>query len=202
MTRRKIGTKKGSPLRPLTKEQKSDIFDRLVARDAKIRAAAEELADEMLATVDFDDIAEDVAASISELDVDVFYAKTGGTSDGYVDPYEYAREYLEDQVAPFFDDLENRRKEGRIEEAQVICMGIILGLYRFRGEDHGTDEVLGFDSEFPDEAAEEALELYTTGRRQLSYGGVRKSKKATRVPPLPESFWERVPEWRGMARRT
>jgi hypothetical protein len=184
-TRTARATKRPDPLRALSDDLRVQVFHRLVG-DPAVRKLAQEIAEELLGGVSVDEVAQDVSDAISGADVEEVYGHSGQKRDHYVDPYEYAREYLEGLMEPFMEELHRRVQEGRLAEAQSVCMGIVLGLYEHRGGGRGTDEVLGLDPEFPGEAAGAALEVLLSG-----------GPAAHRRKPwaLPEQFWERVPAW-------
>ncbi len=169
------------------------MLDQLVRSDPKILARAEEIADAILASVDVDEIADDVFGAL-DLDVDEVYAHSGPTAYGYVDPVEEAWSALQEAIEPFIDVVKERIRQGRVGEAARVCKGIVLGLHRHRVAMPGSDRVLGLAEDFPGEAAAEALETYFGKRTQ-------KKPKGDRRAPLPEAFWTCVPRWSGMRAR-
>jgi hypothetical protein len=184
-------------LRALTLVQRASVLEQLVRDDAKIRARAEQLADDILTSVDVDTVADEVADAV-DVDSDEIYGRTGPSPDGYVDPVEEAWECLQERVRPFLDDLRERLRQGRVEEASRICQGILIGLYGHRHEDATTDKAFGLAPDFLGEACSEALRTY------FGRGGGKRKQRATapgRRPELPEEFWLRVPEWSGFRER-
>jgi hypothetical protein len=96
-------------------------------------------------------------------------------------------------VEPFVEDMKRHLGLGLDEEAFEICKGIVLGLYQCRNA--SADEFLGWEPDFPAEAAANALE------RWLSGGGrkPRAQSVATRRRVFPKDFiGAHVPEWREM----
>lgn len=190
--KRTTRTQKSDPLHALSDDQRVQVFSRLVG-DPAVRKRAQEIAEELLGGVSVDEVARDVSDAIAGADVEEVYGHSGQKRDRYVDPYEYAREYLTGLMEPFMDELSRRVDQGRLEEAQSVCMGIVIGLYEHRGGGRGTDEVLGLDPEFPGEAAAEALlACFGEGRRRSVRRRWRRS--------LPEEFWARVQAWSGLRR--
>ncbi len=185
-------TRPADPLHALTVAQKVSILERLVGDDKKIRIRVQQLAGEMLSSVDVDAIAEDVADAV---DVDSEDVCACSPRDGYVDPVEEAWEHLDKRVAPFLDDLEERLRQGRIEEASRICQGIVLGLYHHRGGHPTTEKVIAMAEDFPFEAAGKPLDRYF-GRRDAH--GKRSTKTKVVRPSLPDEFWTRVADWSGL----
>ena len=83
-----------------------------------------------------------------------------------------------------------RRVELGFEAAAVeTCRGIVLGLYRCRGQ--ATDKVLGWAEDFPAEAAGEAVGTLLGPR----------GTKGRRAWRLPAAFTTEVPEWAALIER-
>lgn len=189
--------KRDDPLHALDDEQRVQVFYRLIG-DPGVRRQAQAFAEEILGLVSVEDVAEQVSDAIETADVDEVYAHSGRTRDGYVDPGEEARRYLEERIEPVLEDMERRLKQGRLGEAQAICMGILLGLYQHRSGGGTTDHVLGLDPDFAGEAADAAFNLYWHGKRYVAYSTRKGKRSKTGAPALPEAFWKKIPEWADM----
>jgi hypothetical protein len=93
---------------------------------------------------------------------------------------------LEEALEPFVSDMKRHLEMELEEPARQFCQGILLGLYRVR--DGGESDILGWVPDFPGEAAENTLELWSEtggagresapakkGRRRLSGDFVREN---------------------------
>jgi hypothetical protein len=132
---------------------------------------------------------------VRALDYDVLNARAGSHEWGYVEPSEAAWEILEETAEPFFDDLKRRLELGLEAEALEICKGLVLGCYRL--SEHEGGDVLGWASDFPAEAAGNALEIWHTGGDNSKGRGGRRKEH----PPLSADFLSMVPNWIPMIER-
>lgn len=76
-------------------------------------------------------VAADVFDELESLEVGELWDKSGSTRHGYVDPYEYSWEMIEERLAPFWEEMRRYQKLGLPAKAKNHCLGIMLGLYRF-----------------------------------------------------------------------
>lgn len=174
----------------LKPDEAREVLRRLLEVHPKLRAEAEAFADAMLHAVSFESIANEVESAVTGLDEEDMYGHSGGKEWGYVDPGETAWDMLDKAIGPFQEDMERRLKLGFLPEAEAVCKGIVLGLYRVR--DVKNDQVLEEASDFPAEAAGMAVDSWAKGSddRQAATGSAR----GTRV--LPADFVQKfVPEW-------
>lgn len=102
------------PLHALSDDQRVSIYHRLIG-DPVVRRRAQEIAEELLHDVTVEEVARQVSREVAGADIDEVYAHSGATAFGYVDPYEYACEYLDGLVKPFLDGLRVRVDQGRVE---------------------------------------------------------------------------------------
>ncbi|MGE0708609.1 MAG: hypothetical protein AB7N76_12685 [Planctomycetota bacterium] len=186
---RKSQRRKPSPLEGLDLEQRADLLAWLLAQHPELVAEAAERAESMLSSLTVEDVAEEVSSAIELCDVEEVYASAGRTEFGYEPPEEVAAELLGDAVRPAMDLLKERLRLGRVAEAAILCQGIVLGLYEHRDGCDTTDQVLGFDPDFPLRAAEEAMTCYLRGDE-----GKRRAERPKPLP-LPHSFWVSIPAW-------
>jgi hypothetical protein len=159
------------------------VLRALIARHPELAADAEQLSRAAVTQVDAEAIAAEVEDAVLALDLDDLNAWAGRQRRGYVEPTEAAWELLEEALEPFLDEMRRRVELGFEAAAVATCRGIVLGLYRCRGQT--TDKVLGWAEDFPGEAAGEAIGTLTRLR------GV-KGRGAWRLPP---GLTAEVPEW-------
>ena len=83
------------------------------------------------ATVDADDIADDVFNSLDILDYDDLNGRAGRTRHGYVAPDQAAWDLFEEALAPFVNEMAKNHKRALPAVAKIYCIGIIKGLQRY-----------------------------------------------------------------------
>ena len=173
-----------SILNRLTPDEAMQILRTLLARHPALLPEAEKIAGAAVAAVDVESVAADVDSDLAALDVDALYACSGSSRWGYTDPSEAAWEMLEEAVEPYVSEMERLMDLDMSEAAEKVFKGIILGLYRARGEN--TTGVLGWAPDFPKVTALEVARTFIECMHR------RKGE----APPLPEDFLaSQVPEW-------
>lgn len=173
----------------LNPAESAGVLRSLLERHPELVAEAEHIAQATVTDVDAEAVAEDVEETVLGLDLDDLEARAGRRSWGYVEPTEAAWELLGEAVDPFVDEMKRHIELGFEAAATATCAGIVLGLYRCRGEN--SDQLLGWAEDFPAETAEHAV---ATLARESS----AKHRRAWR---LPETIVVRVPEWADMIGR-
>ena len=93
-----------------------------------------------------------------------------GTLWGYVEPGEAAWELLERLVESVQNDMKRRMRAGMESAAEMVCQGIVLGLYDV--EKSGGGEVVDCAPDFPLETAaytvSTIVEMYPKSRRRAA----------------------------------
>lgn len=155
----------------------------LIARHPELAVEAEQLSRAVVTRVEAEAVAAEVEDAVLALDLDDLNARAGRQRWGYVEPTEAAWELLEEALEPFLGEMRRRVELGFEEAAVATCRGIVLGLYRCRGQT--TDKVLGWAEDFLAEAAGEAVGTLTPLR----------DTKGRRTWPLPAGLAAEVPGW-------
>ena len=182
--------KKTGLLDHIQPDEAAIVLQRLLTVHPELLAEAEEISRMTLGDVSFESIAGDLEDSIRQLDLDDLNGRAGRHSLGYTEPSEAAWELLEEAVEPYMEDMKRHLGLGLDEDAFGICKGIVLGLYQCRNE--SGDDFLGWASDFPAEAAGEAVADWVAGIRQGSSGKLRGKDRALL---LREFVDKHVPEW-------
>lgn len=167
----------------LQPDEAARVLGSLLARHPALAAEAGALAREVVADVDVESIAEEVEHAMLDVDIERLNGRAGKNSWGYVEPTDAAWELLEEALAPMEREMLRRIELGFEAAAVGICQGILLGLYRCRGQ--SAEEVIGWVDDFPEEAAGQAV---TTLVRESA-------AKHGRAWCLPAAFATLVPEW-------
>jgi len=182
-------TRRGKVLARLNREEGARVLRALLERHPELVADAEEIARVTVTDVEADAVAEDVQQAVLDLDIDDLGTRAGRKSWGYVEPTEAAWELLEEVVDPFLEEMKRHIDLGFEAAATGTCAGIVLGLYRCRGEN--SDQVLGWVEDFPTETAGHAMAT-------LARASILKHRRSWR---LSDAIVDQVPEWAGMIRR-
>jgi hypothetical protein len=108
----------------------------LARRDAETAVQIAEVARAYLRGVDLEEVAFMVYDELTFLTPEEVWDRAGPTRHGYVDPTEVAYEMIEEVLDPYLEDLQKYQRLGMSDEANQICRGLLLGLFRF---DHESD---------------------------------------------------------------
>lgn len=172
-----------------------EVLEALLKRHPQLAAEVEQLAQKVLGAVSFEEVADDVADALKDIDdIDNLNSRAGSTGDGYVEPSEAACEICEEALEPFLEDLKRRLKIQDRSGAGVVCQGIVLGLYQVKSAAGGVIEWAGEDW-LCDEAGQ-AIDLVFGKEHKLG----RSPGNQDRVV-FPESFLEMVPKWASWIRK-
>ena len=125
----------------LSPEDALVVLKALARRDAKAAATIAEIAYDYLQGVEMEEIALTLYEDLESLRVEEVWDRAGPTRHGYVDTGEVAYNMIEGVLEPFLEQLTKYQKLDMRREAQQLCRGLLLGLYRFDQES---------DSEFKD----------------------------------------------------
>lgn len=135
----------------------ASVLKALLDRHPELRNEAETIARRMLIEVSMFSVANEVADAMLQFDYDDLNARAGRHSWGYVEPSEAAGELLEEALEPFTSEMTRYLKMGLEEQAQEMCLGILLGLY---GVSDSENDILGWAPDFAGEGAGNALDLW------------------------------------------
>jgi hypothetical protein len=163
--------RKGTVLDRLDAAECAGVLHAFLDCHPELVGEAEEIARAAVTDVDAEAVAEQVEHAVLDLDLDELDARAGRKSWGYVEPTEAAWEVLEEAVHPFVEQMKRHVDLGFEAAATATCAGIVLGLYRCRGQGPG-----------------HAVATLARGTR----------KKHRRAWRLPRAMGARMPEWADM----
>ncbi len=166
----------------LTAEQALKIVERLGRKGGKIRAAVVTEAMNVLTEIELDETADEVFVVLDSIDVQNCWDRSGSSRDGYTSPDEAAAEIIEQELQPFFDQVERYHELGMPDQEAAYCMGVILGIYRYERE--SKSEFREWSVDIPAERAGFLLDKWQERNRE----------KAA-VNSVHEFIRERCPEW-------
>ena len=147
-----------SVVEKLDSGEAASVLTLLLERHPELRSEAEAIGADLLSEVSFLQVADGVENAVLQLDYDDLNPRAGRHSWGYVEPTEAAWELLEEAVAEFVDDMNRYLDLGLEKQAQELCQGVVLGLYRVRHG--GENDVLGWAPDFPGEQAGYVVEKW------------------------------------------
>lgn len=156
----------------------------LLDRHPNLTREAQEIAAELVSSVPVGDIADDVCARVTRLDMDDLHGRAGKRSGGYVEPAQAAQDLLEEAVAGHLDDMKRRMDLGLYEGAESVCAGIVLGLFHASRQKSGG--MLEWAPDFPAEHAGYAIEEYLAGYPKSKRRGVGDRLSAALVASVSE----------------
>lgn len=125
------------------------ILRRLAGRSPELALAVEAVADEALAAVDVDQIAAEVLVELECLSIEDVWDRSGPGRDGYADPLDVAAEMVDEVLQPYLDRVERCRSLELRPEADLVCRGLLRGIYDF-----GVEATTEFKEHAPDIASD------------------------------------------------
>ena len=127
-----------------------------------LAARIAEVATAYLRELDLEEVASVLYDELDALEVEKVWAQAGRTRYGYVEPIEVADEMVGAVIAPFLGKLRKHQVLGMNEQANRMCRGLLLGLYRF--DDESTNEFKDWAGDAPTVLAEEVVRIWRDGR--------------------------------------
>ena len=169
-------------IKKLTPDQALEVVMRLHDKGGAIRDAVLDEARSVLREVDLDEIADEVLFVLESIDVQDCWDRAGTSRDGYTSPDEAAAKLIDQQLRPFFDQVERYHELGMTHVEATYCRGVILGIYRY--EDESKSEFREWAVDIPVECASALL----TEWRERGQGSI-----AARA--VNEFIRDRCPNW-------
>jgi len=166
----------------LTAEQALEIVERLCRKGGDIRDAIVAEAMNLLTQFSLDGTAGEVFDALDLIDAQDCLDQTGSLRDGYTSPDEAAVDIIEEELQPFFDQVERYHELGMREQEATYCMAVILGVYRFEHESKSEFKKLAAD--VPAECAGNLMEDWR-GRNPKQAG----------IAAMHAFIRERCPKW-------
>jgi len=151
-----LGDRMSDVIGKLTSEQALQIIERLCRKGGEIRETIVAEAMSLLAEFSLDETADKVFDALDSVDIQDCWDRASGSRDGYTSPDEAAVDIVEEELQPFFDQVERYHDLDMPEQEAAYCMGVILGIYRFENESKSEFKQLAED--IPVECAGNLLE--------------------------------------------
>jgi hypothetical protein len=171
----------------ITSEQALIIVERLCRKGGDVRDTIVAEAMQLLSEFSLDDIAGEVFDALDLIDIQDCWDQAGGSRDGYTSPQEAAADIIEEELQPFFDQVERYHDLGMTAQEATYCQAVVLGIYRFAQESQA--EIKGLALDLPTEYAGSLLDDWR--KRNPDKAGVAAMEVFVR---------ERCPKWAGWVR--
>jgi len=133
----------------------------LAHSDERLAVRIAEMATAHLSGVDSEEVAAVLYDELDSLEVEEVWDRAGPTRHGYVDPGEAADGMIEEGIEPFLEELKKYQALGMSAEANGICMGLLLGLYRCKRE--STSEFKDWAGDAPSIFADAVVDAWKAG---------------------------------------
>jgi len=118
-------------VRSLSAQEASQTLRLLLDENPDLMKKAYDCAVKVTATVDAEDVADDVFSSLDNLDYDDLNGRAGRARHGYVAPDQAAWDLFEEALNPFIDEMAKNHKRALPAVAKTYCIGIIKGLQMY-----------------------------------------------------------------------
>ncbi len=118
----------------LSPEDAMAVLKTLARSDEALAACIAEIATAHLSQVDLEEVAFALYEELNALEVEDVWDRAGPKRHGYIDPGEAADEMVDEVITPCLEELKKYRALGMNAEANRMCMGLLLGLYKFEHE--------------------------------------------------------------------
>ncbi len=118
----------------ITANEALEIIRQLAESDKGIKKRITTIAEEIIKEIDVEAVSDDVFFYLDGIDVHELWDNSGSRSDGYISPEEMAVEMIEEVLEPFNQEAMRLFDLNMSEEANLYCMGVLKGIYRFDHE--------------------------------------------------------------------
>jgi hypothetical protein len=166
----------------ITSEQALLIVERLCRKGGDVRDAIVAEAMHLLSEFSLEGTADEVFDALDLIDIQDCWDQAGGSRDGYTSPEDAAVDVIEEELQPFFDQVERYHDLGMTAQEATYCQAVVLGIYRF--EQGSEAEIKGLALDLPAQYAGTLLEEWR--KRNPDKAGVAAMEAFVR---------ERCPKW-------
>jgi hypothetical protein len=119
-------------LEVITPDQAHAILSRLVNSNPNIKLEFDQMAKDLIGSLDIDEIGEEIYSSLDDIEIEDVWYRAGKQRDGeYKDPYDIIVDDIMDILDPFVSKIDSYIQEDLFFPANILCKGILKGLYDF-----------------------------------------------------------------------
>jgi hypothetical protein len=134
------------------------VLKALAHEDENVAARIARIATSYLSEVEPEDVAFALYDELNALEVGEVWDRAGSTRHGYVEPGEAADQMIEETIDPYLEELKKYQALGMNVQANQMCKGLLLGLYKFERE--STSEFKSWAPDVPVAFAEEVVSIW------------------------------------------
>jgi hypothetical protein len=164
----------------ITSEQALIIVERLCRKGGDVRDAIVAEAISVLSDFSLDETADEVFDALDLMDIQDCLDQAGAHGD--TSRNEAAIDIIEEELQPFFDQVERYHELGMTEQESTYCMAVLLGIYRFEHESES--EIKEFAQDLPAECAVSLLDEWQA-----------RNPDKTGIAAMEAFIRERCPKW-------
>ena len=140
----------------ITSEQALLIVERLCRKGGDLRDAIVAEAMRLLSEFSLEGTADEVFDALDLIDIQDCWDQAGSSRDGYTSPEDAAVDIIEEELQPFFDQVERYHDLGMTAQEATYCQAVVLGIYRF--EEGSEAEIKALAADLPLEYAGSLLD--------------------------------------------
>jgi hypothetical protein len=170
----------------ITSEQALLIVERLCRKGGDVRDAIVAEAISLLSEFSLEEIADEVFDALDLIDIQDCLDLAAAHGGSRTATAEAAVDVIEEELQPFFDQVERYHDLGLIPQEATYCMGVLAGIYRFEQESEA--EIKSLAGDLPREYAGTLLDDWR--KRNTDKAGVEAMEEFVR---------EGCPKWAGWA---
>lgn len=135
-----------------------EIIKELGRTDKILKKKIIELAENLIRTVNVDEVCEAVFDALDCIDAHELWDRAGPSRDGYNSPVEMSFEMFKETIDPYIQEMYRLLNLKMHQEAKLCCMGILKGIYQYE-KDSGS-EFKNWATDIPREIFESILESW------------------------------------------
>lgn len=158
------------------------VLTRLAASDSGIRDRIIAEAEELLKTIDIDEVTEEVFSQLDSIEVEELWDRAGPSRNGYTSAEDMAVQMIEEVLYPFDEQVTKYLELDMAEQAKQYCMGVLKGLCQYDLESK---------SEFKDWATDIAPECFGF----LLDKWRKKTPRKKHIKEMHNFISEQCPKW-------
>ena len=145
----------------LSADEASHTLNLLLDENPDLMKRIYDCAAKVAATVDADDIADDIFSRLDNLDYDDLNGRAGRTQHGYVSPDQAAWDLFEEALTPFINEMAKNHKRALPAVAKTYCIGLVKGLQRY--EKSSFSDLSDWLQDAPDEYIDTVVDEWKKG---------------------------------------
>jgi hypothetical protein len=124
----------GKIINKISPDEALIILKRLSEKDPDVARRIEKEAERLFKQIDVEGICGDVYSALEGIAVEDLWDRAGPSRYGYSSPEDMAVEMMEEELAPYNQEVIRFLESDMPEEARLYCMGVLKGIYKYAHE--------------------------------------------------------------------